>query len=253
MFTRWIKILCLGFIAIGGNCKALAKTPELVLNDPTAPPFTNESHAGLFDIVVGEAFKRVGLRLVLVKLPAERGLINANSGIDDGDLSRIAGIEKTYPNLIRVPEKIFDMDFVAFTLKADSKRMNWQTLQPFSVGFIKGWKIFERNLKAGTEITTAEGPEQLIEMLKLGRVQYALYSRWMGLAMAQHKGIKNVRVAEPALAQRAMFIYLNKRHAAYVQALAKALREIKREGMYTRVCKKLFSRIASPTSQCQAP
>lgn len=253
MIPRMLFLASLSFAVIIHTQIVTAKLPELVLNNPTAPPFTTPAHDGLFDIVAGEAFRRAGLTLKLVKLPAERGLINANDGIDDGDLSRIAGIEKVYPNLVRVPEKIFDMDFVAFARTDLIKQATWQNLQPYSVGYIKGWKIFEQNLLPKTEITTAEGPEQLMDMLALGRVQFALYSRWMGLAIAKHLGIKDAKVVEPPLAKRAMYIYLNKRYASYIPALTKALREIKRDGMYTRTCIEKFSIIAPPTDQCRAP
>lgn len=254
MVTRRILFfICLTLLTLV-NAHAANPVPlELVLNNPTAPPFTTANHDGLLDIVVGEAFNRAGLRLKLVVLPAERGLINANEGIEDGDLSRIAGIEKVYPNLVRVPEKIFDMDFVAFTRSENIKIASWDALQDYSVSYIKGWKIFEQNLLPKTEITTAEAPEQLLDMLALGRVQVVLYSRWMGLALAKAKGIKNIRVVEPALAHRAMYIYLNKRYAVYIPVIAKALREIKHEGLYTKVCIEKFSPIAPPTKQCQTP
>lgn len=253
MLQRLLMIVCICLATVTSAKTRPAEIPELVLNNPTAPPFTTSAHDGLLDIVAGEAFHRAGLKLKLIKLPAERGLINANEGIDDGDLSRIAGIEKVYPNLIRVPEKIFVMDFVAFTRTDLIKRASWKNLKPYSVVYIKGWKIFEQNLLPGTEITTAEGPEQIMDMLALDRVQFALYSRWMGLAIAKRMGIKDVRVVEPALAERDMYIYLNKRYASYVPALAKALHDIKREGMYTRICKEKFSLIAPPTKQCIAP
>ena len=250
---RLLLLMCLAVVLVAPVRTVSATPPELVLNNPTAPPFTTPAHDGLLDIIVGEAFRRAGLRLSLVKLPAERGLIYANEGIDAGDLSRIAGIEKTYPNLVRVPEKIFDMDFVAFTRANPIKHINWQVLQSYSVGYVKGWKIFEQNLRPGTEVTTASAPEQLMHMLVLGRIQFVLYSRWMGLAIARRMGIKDVRVVEPALAQRAMYIYLNKHYAVYISALAKALRDIKREGMYTRICRQKFSVIAPPTAQCRVP
>jgi polar amino acid transport system substrate-binding protein len=253
MIQRLLILACFSIVSIVTAQTVSAALPALVLNNPTAPPFTTPAHDGLLDIVVGEAFRRAGLTLKLVKLPAERGLINANEGIDDGDLSRIAGIEKVYPNLIRVPEKIFDMDFVAFARTDLIKHASWQALQSYSVGYITGWKIFEQNLLPKTEATTAEAPEQLMDMLALGRVQFALYSRWMGLAIAKSMGLSDVRVIEPALAQRAMYIYLNKHNSKYIPELVKALRDIKQEGMYTRVCKEKFSAIAPPTDQCRAP
>lgn len=250
LIQRMLFIVCLVFATLAQAHAAPGKLKQLVLNNPTAPPFTTANHNGLLDIVVGEAFHRAGLRMKLVKLPAERGLINANEGIDDGDLSRIAGIEKVYPNLIRVPEKIFDMEFVAFSRSKLVKHASWNSLKPYSVGYITGWKIFEQNLLPGTEITTAEAPQQLMNMLELGRIQFALYSRWMGLAILKEMHNEDIRVVEPALAQRAMYIYLNKRYRRFIPNLTRALREIKQEGMYTRVCEETFSAITQPNGQC---
>ena len=53
----------------------LAET--LVLNNATAPPLTNDDKTGFIDIVVGEAFRRVGLELSLITFPAERSPRNA--------------------------------------------------------------------------------------------------------------------------------------------------------------------------------
>lgn len=252
MFVRRLTVvICLVVVAQVQARSPDKKVTQLVLNNPTAAPFTTKQHNGLLDVVVGEAFRRIGIKLKLVKLPAERGLINANQGIDDGDLSRIAGIGKVYPNLLRVPEKIFDMDFVAFSRFHLVKHADWHSLKPYSVGYITGWKIFDQNLLPGTEITTAEAPVQLMNMLELGRIQFALYSRWMGLALLKRLQYHDIHVVEPALAQRSMYIYLNKRYRALLQPLSRALREIKREGLYQRVCRKRFSLIAPPTAQCE--
>ena len=83
----------------------LAAEPRvLVLNDINEPPYTNTERTGFLDIIATEAFRRAGLELRLVKLPAERALLLANNGIEDGDLTRIPGLETQYPNLIRVPQ-----------------------------------------------------------------------------------------------------------------------------------------------------
>lgn len=223
----------------------------LVLNDPTDAPYTTKDRNGFFDVIVGEAFRRAGLRLALVKLPAERGLMNANSGIEDGDLSRIAGMEKKYPDLVRIPEKLISMDFVAFSRQPKPAEASWTILAQFKVGFIKGWKIFENNLLPATQITTVDNPEQLLRLLEKNRIEIALYDRWMGTAMAKQMQIHNVRVVEPPLASREMFIYLHKRHTDKVPAIAAALRAIKTEGLYTRVCREKFLALSSSASQCE--
>jgi len=224
----------------------------LVLNDTNAAPFTTESGDGFLDIIAREAFRRADLGLKLERIPPERGLLNANAGLEDGDLTRIAGLEKTYPNLIRVPEKLVDWHFVAFTRKPDLQSVAWATLQAHSVGHIKGWKIYEQNLKQHPQVTTADNAEQLFTMLDKNRIEVALYARAMGLALVQKMGIKNVRVIEPSLAEREMFIYLHRKHADKVPAIAAALRDIKREGLYAQVCQAKLAPFKAETTQCRA-
>jgi len=227
-----------------------AELPTLVLNSASAPPYATDAGDGFLDIIVGEAFRRAGLRLKIVRLSGERGLKNANDGLEDGELARIGGMEKMYPNLVPVPGKIVDYHFVAFTRQAKLTNASWDTLAPFSIGYLRGWKIYERSLKPETKTTVVDTPEQLFSILDKDRIDVALYERSLGLALINKLEIKNLRVAEPALIELAMFIYLNKKHADKVPAIAKALSELKAEGFYERTCKKIFTPLAIPTEQC---
>lgn len=230
-------------------CSAQLSTPTLaetlVLNNPTAPPLTNDDKTGFIDIVVGEAFRRVGLELKLIKLPPERALKNANEGIDDGDVNRIAGLEKLYPNLIRVPEKNYDMKFVAFTRNPAFEIDGWRSLKPYIVGLIKGWKIFEKNIPAGTDMVHAHDPEQLFTLLEKGRIDIALYSRLMGLDIVKRRQLTGVTILSPPLAIRETFLYLHNRHKDLVPLIANALAALKREGFYDVEFKKIEARYDS--------
>jgi polar amino acid transport system substrate-binding protein len=210
-----------------------AGRPVLVINDTNGPPFTTADHSGFLDRVAGEAFRRAGVDLKLVKLPAERALLDANAGIGDGDLTRIAGIEQQYPNLVRVPEKLVDWEFSAFSRNA-SIVSNWDAIRQRSSGHIKGWKIYEQQMAGASQVLTAEEPEQLFRLLERGRIEVALYMRWMGLALLNEKGVRDIHALDPPLAKREMFIYLNKRHADLAPKIAVALKAIKSEGLYDR-------------------
>ena len=236
------------------NSSQAQEEPTLVLNDTNAAPFTTAAEDGFLDIIVGEAFHRAGLRLKLVRLPPERGLLNANDGLEDGDLTRIAGLEKKYPNLMRVPEKLMDWHFVAFARQQDIKHASWESVAQYSVGHIRGWKIIEQHLKQyppKTPISIVEDEAQLFTMLDKGRIDIALYERWLGLALIQRLGIKNIHIVEPTLDEREMYIYLNKRHADKIPAIAAALRAIKAEGTYTRVCQQKLATLGSTSAQCR--
>ncbi len=250
------KCLCLSVTLlttffVGNPCHA-ANEPTLVLSDTYDTPYTTPAGDGFLDLVVKEALLRAGFKLKMVQVSPERALLNANEGIEDGVSARIAGLEKNYPNLVRVPEKVLDFPFVAFTRQAKLAKASWDALlPPVSVGHIQGWKIFEQNLKPGTAVTIVDTAEQLFTMRDKNRIDVALYERWLGLALAKKMGINNVRVMEPALADREMFIYLHKRHAGKVAAISAALRALKEDGTYTRICREKFAPLAATTSQCK--
>ena len=211
-----------------------AELPVLVLNDPTEAPYTMPDGSGFLDAIAGEAFRRAGVKLRLVKLPAERALINANLGIGDGDLNRIAGLETQYPNLISVPEKLMDFTFAAFSKDA-TLPARWDAIRARPVGYIKGWKIYEQQLAGAPNLIAAEDAGQMFRLLNRDRIDVALYERWLGLALIRQQGIKDVHTLEPPLATKEMVIYLHTRHAALVPKLAAALRAIKAEGLYQRL------------------
>ena len=207
----------------------------LVINAPTDCPFTNGARTGFLDVIAKEALRRIGVGLEIIKLPVERALINANAGIDDGDLNRIAGLEKAYPNLVRVPEKMMDMDFVAFTKHVEIQTDGWQALKPYSIAIIKGWKILENKIPGEATVTLAEDAEQLFRLLEKDRVDLVLYSRWTGLACIKRHKLSRVRVLTPPLVTKEMFMYLHKKHKHLVPKIAAALRAIKAEGTYQRL------------------
>ena len=205
--------------------------PVLVLNDTNDAPFTNRERTGFLDMVAGEAFRRAGLELRLVKLPAERALWLVDRGLEDGDLTRIAGMEKRYPNLVRVPEKLLDWEFAAFS-RDPAIAGSFEAIRGRSTGLIRGWKIYEAAMAGAAQVVAVEDAAQLFRLLDLGRIEVALYATHMGVAHVEARGIAGVHVLQPPLARREMFIYLHQRHAQRVPAIAAALRELKREGAY---------------------
>lgn len=205
----------------------------LTLNDPYEPPYTTPERSGFIDIVATEAFRRAGLELRLTKLPSERALGLANTDIIDGDIARIAGLEKQYSNLVRVPERLSDVKFSAFAKDA-SIASNLTAIRTRSVGYIRGWKVYEQALAGADDVLTASDTEQLFRLLELGRIEVALHVHAMGLEHVRKHGFKDVRVLVPALYTPEMFIYLHTRHATHVPAIAAALSAMKQDGSYAR-------------------
>ena len=209
---------------------------KMVLSSGVLAPYTTPTRNGFLDQLVVAVFRDLGIEAEVIIYPTatERGMLNANEGVDDGLAMRVAGLEKQYPNLIRVPEEVILNDFVAYTTGERFSTNSWDSLIPYSVTYIIGWKVFEQNVPKGREITLVRDADQLFGLLKTNRADIALYERWQGLVKVREMGFK-VQVLEPPLVRTKMYMYLNKKHAELVPRVAQALAKMKQDGRYQQI------------------
>ncbi len=211
---------------------------SLIFNVVGQPPLNTAQHDGFMDEVTREALRRIGYELVINRLPAERGLRSSNKGIIDGEMSRVKGINKIYPNLIRVEEKIMNWDFVIFSKEDINLDAGWASLENKNISFINGWKILEKNVPKSARVTKTKNSSQLFKLLKKNRTDYIIYEQWGGYDVIDSMNLRNIKMRKPALASKEMYIYLHKKHAALVPKLSKALFNMKKDGSYWKLANK---------------
>jgi len=255
MNCRSINLNC-GTVSIRGiyKCLLLASLallpsltfalPQLVFNTTGQPPLNTNKQNGFMDEVAREALRRAGFELVINRLPAERGLRNINNGLIDGEMSRVKGIDQTYQNLVRVPEKIMDWEFLLFSTKQINVEKGWASLANESVAYITGWKIVEKNVPQTASITKTRNSQQLFTLLKKERADFVVYERWAGGYLINQLNISNVQPLRPALAKKEMYIYLHKKHKSAVPKITEALVEMKRDGSYGKLVAKHLKTIS---------
>jgi len=235
--------LIVGTMVASRMALATDQVPTLIINSSNYPPITNQEKDGLLDQVYQEMARRAGVRILIQSLPAaERSLRNQNSGIDDGDVSRIRGLEKQYPNLVRVPESVMHFEMVAFSRKANFTVSGAASLAPYTVGIPKGWKILERNTAGARSVTSLENGKQLFAMLDKERIEIAIIEKFQGMHFVKDKGIKGIRILQKPLVEGDWFMYLNKKHLALVPKLAAVLRGMKADGTHQRILDGILKR-----------
>ncbi|MFZ6872951.1 substrate-binding periplasmic protein [Undibacterium sp. Di27W] len=233
----WLPIL-LGLMLAG----SVHAETTLVLNTPFFAPITSPGRDGVLDLFYAELFKRAGLKLEIQPMSAERSLLNVNSGIDDGDVSRVLGIDKAYPNLVRVPESVMFYQMVVFTRKPRFTVTGADSLKPFDVGILTGWKILERNIVDTRSLLKLETGAQLFSMLDKGRIDVAVIEKLEGLHFIQSLGLKDIKIMEPAFVEGDWFLYLHKKHEALVPRLTEAIRKMKQDGTQKRIFDSVLKR-----------
>lgn len=230
MFGRAARIALL--IGLAGSCLS-AQTLSLVTDD--VYPRSTPDGRGFEDLILKEAFRRIGLAVRTGPLPSERAVMNVNQGIDDGLYVKVAGVETGYPNLVIVPEPVCDYEFAAFGRDPSLKITGYPSLAPYSIAFIRGWKNPEAAAGGMKSVTRVKDDEALFEMLIHGRVDIIVYEALQGRVWIRNRGLKGIHQLGPPLAVTEMFLYLNARHRDLAPRVAAALRSMKADGTWRRI------------------
>ena len=198
---------------------------------------SNSTHTGILDLVLIEAFNRIGLNAEIVYSKTANSLADVNSGLADAEMNRVEGMEKNYPNLVRVDEPNMIMEFVAFS-RSSFVVEGWESLRDLNVGIVKGWKILENNTVGFPKVVFVPSETELFRMLDKDRLDVALYSKLTGYDYIKKAGYLRISHLEPPLAKRPMYLYLNNSRAELADEVAAALREMKSDGTYQELVSK---------------
>ncbi|MBI4996358.1 MAG: transporter substrate-binding domain-containing protein [Rhodocyclales bacterium] len=229
----WLRI-CGALLGLWVAAGPLHAEP-LRLNSGVGAPYFLPDKKGFLDLLVPEVFRRIGVVAEAAQYSAsERAMINANNGIDDCVAMRIKGLEKDYPNLVRIDEKVIDNEFVAYASQVQFATTGFDTLRKHHVAYIIGWKAFEPVLPPGDSVTLAKDSAQLFSLLESNRTDVILFERWQGAYILRERGIK-AHLLWPPLVSTEMFMYLHARHAHLAEPAALALRAMKADGSYHRI------------------
>ena len=201
--------------------------------DPASSPelFRNQ-------MILTEAFRRLGLELVYKGYPPARSSAMLDAGMIDGDAGRIAGYEQDHPNAVIVAQEFQASTLSAFAKDPAIQLEEWEDLRDtnYRVEYYRGAALAERILtnvvKAGN-LSTISTPEQALKKLIAGRtdVYVAFSSTTIPLLESpefQHSGIRVLDVKE----EISIYPYLHRRHADLAPKLADVLRKMKAEGLF---------------------
>ena len=200
----------------------------------------------VFEQVLREVLGRLSLDLTFQEVSAERSLILVSQGADDAECCRIPGVvQRDYPDLIAVPESVFEVRFSAFSKHRNMRIANWDDLRPYSVGTVTGWKILVNNIARvqPRESYVLDDAQAMFRMLDMDRIEIATLGYLSGLKVIDELGLQeSVVPIEPPLATRKLYLMLHPRHAGLVPDLTRAIRAIKQDGTLDAIVRRVTGR-----------
>jgi polar amino acid transport system substrate-binding protein len=220
-------------LALSGMLPAWAAAQAMpVMNIST---LTGDDPAAVIaELVLREAYRRLGRTLVVHQLPGERSLVYANEGKMDGELYRKLGLDRDYPNLAIVPVPLLTFELVIFTRGTSFVVNGWDSLRPYTMGFVRGNKIAQENTK-GMKVEQVPTMHQAFEKLMMGRTDLVLGHRASGMAVVRSQKLEGITVLEPPLASFPVYHYVNRKHEALVPELTRVLKQMQADRTIERI------------------
>jgi len=233
-FTRPRTLRLLTLTTLFITSLAQAEPVKITLNAGTAEPFINADGSGFYGELTREIFSRMGIEAKVIRLPSARSIINANEGIDDGVIARTKGMDEKYANIIRIPVPVVTFKFVAYSLDHKIPVNGWDSFEPYSIGYIRGWHIYEKNVHKYKSLTIVNNAEQLFRLLMNGRSELILFEYYRGNWWNKHLNA-NAHIIGSPVAEQEMFMYINKKHKDLVPEITRSFEGIWKDGTYEKI------------------
>jgi len=204
-----------------------------------------EPNNAFLERLLPHILKEGEIQAELLKYPTSRALQELNAGNVDANGLRLRVVEKHFPNIIRMPVPIMDIDFIAITNRPDISIHHWDDLKKYRVAYPSGWKIFEVNVPKETHVTTVNSQEQLFKILDLNRVEVILISKPIAHLLLKSHPVQNVRLLTPPLHQTPSYMFFHKSKSVVMERMSTALTRIKQNGIYHRIYSDMYPQYLS--------
>jgi polar amino acid transport system substrate-binding protein len=209
----------------------------------TISTIENEHTQAISKEVLREAYRKLGYTVRFAHLPGLRALEWANAGETDGDVVRIKGTEKKFPNLIPVPTPVIHFKGVAFTKNVEKDIKTWSDLKGFRIGIIRGIRYSEIHTK-GLNPFKAHDMTHLFTLLDRGRIDIAVAVLEAGL-IEVHNNFKDsgIHVIGSPLYVAPLYHFVNVKHKDLVNRLNQELAGMENSGEMEEIHKNTLQKL----------
>ncbi|MES2102767.1 MAG: transporter substrate-binding domain-containing protein [Pseudomonadota bacterium] len=178
-----------------------------------------------------QAYKQLGVTLRFEALPNLRIVSMAEAGAVDGVDFRVTDTRLGDMKKIEMP--VAYEELVVFSVNQYFTVSGYQSLQPYSIGYLTGARVFAGRLK-GMRVDTAPSLESLFNKLQAGRTDIVVESR-SSYCKARQLGLSRIRMLEPSLEKIVGYHWLSKRHGALIPRLDAVLKKMQQDDTIRKI------------------
>jgi ABC-type amino acid transport substrate-binding protein len=194
-----------------------------------------------------EVYKRLGIVVQFVDLPAKRSLLESSEGRVDGEVQRILAVQDQYPTLVAVQPSFNFIEPAAFVRSGASTTLRvdgWPSLAPHSIGIVRGVGSSERGTKGMRAVEAVTTMENLMQSLEAGRFDVAVNDRFSGLLVLRRLGLDGkVQPVDPPLEHIPLYHFLHERHRELVPKVGQVIRDMQARGELDKLRRQVMEKM----------
>jgi len=192
------------------------------------------------EVIIKKAYKMLGHKINIVRLPPKRALKEASSGTLDGDVQRIYSVAHTYPTLIRIEPSINYILGTGFVLKnTDINVSSWDDLKNYRVGIILGIRFAETNVPQENAFLYYSY-KKLTEALKEGKIDIGIYPQSNGIYQTLLLKDKNIIPLANPLAKFELYHYIHKKNMHLATDLGAIFKQFEKNKILPKIRQRIL-------------
>lgn len=179
--------------------------------------------------VLSTAYQHLNISVTFKLIDRDLALQQANSAKSDGEIARIATIDRHYPNLVKVPTPITSIELIVISKEGAPPIDSFEALSKHTFGLLHGSKLMERRSHAPQK-ALYHSYDALFKALKNDTITYILIQKKTAINYIKLHHIKNIQMASKTLANIELYHWINKKNAALVPLISAELNRMQNNG-----------------------
>jgi len=178
--------------------------------------------------ILKKAYEQAAISVSFEFKSFQQSLIDSNSGLNDGEISRVDEISNKFPNLIKIPVPIMSVDAVVFSKDTSIELSSWADLKGRDFMVIRGTKFIEKATK-GYSKSYADTFDEAMRSLHKGKVDMVVVPKIGGVYSIYENGYKDIHIVSLSLQSLALYHFVHKKNRDLISKVTPFLEKMQRE------------------------